>query len=90
MAALKTQKKNNASVQESDWMLAGFSNRKNCISLYIMGGFLRYEPLLKKFGEHKTGKSCLCIKSLNEINTEVLKKLISSLAAYMKENYETE
>lgn len=76
--------------REGDWMLVGFSNRKQSISLYIMAGFSNYEMLLNKLGEHKTGKSCLYIKSLDGINIEVLKNLISSSVAYMKEHYKTE
>jgi hypothetical protein len=78
-----------ASGREGDWMLAGFSNRKKSISLYIMTGFSQYEELLKELGKHKTGKSCLYINRFDDIDEDVLRNMISSSVAYMKENYET-
>lgn len=46
--------------------------------MYIMTGIERYEPLLAKLGKHKTGKSCLYIKRLSDIDMKVLEKLIST------------
>ena len=66
-----------ASGREGDWMKTGFSPRKSNISLYIMDGFDEYQDLLKKLGKHKTGKSCLYITKLADVNLEVLKQLIS-------------
>lgn len=65
-----------ASGREGDWFLTGFSPRKQNLTLYIMAGFDRYEDLMKKLGKHKTGKSCLYIKSLEDIDQEVLKTLV--------------
>jgi hypothetical protein len=62
--------------REGEWMLVGFSPRKGDLALYIMPGFERYEALLAKLGEHKTGKSCLYVKSLAGIDLAVLKTLI--------------
>lgn len=75
--------------REGDWMLVGFSNRKQSISLYIMSGFSRYDDLLKKIGKHKTGKACLYINQLNDIDLDVLKEMISGSVNYMKDKYET-
>ncbi len=47
--------------QEGDWMLAGFSPRKQNLTIYIMPGFERYGDLMEKLGKYKTGKSCLYI-----------------------------
>ena len=65
-----------ASGREADWMATGFSSRKQALTLYIMAGFKRYEQLMSKLGTYKTGKSCLYVKSLNDIDREVLKELI--------------
>ncbi len=66
-----------ASGREGDWFLTGFSPRKQNLSLYIMSGFNEYGELLKKLGKHKTSKSCLYIKSLDDIDTKALKQLIT-------------
>jgi hypothetical protein len=65
-----------ASGQEGDWPLAGFSPRKQALTLYIMSGFKEYKPLLKKLGKHKTGKACLYIKKLEDVDEKVLRELI--------------
>jgi hypothetical protein len=59
-----------------DWFIAGFSPRKQNLTLYLMSGFEAYSDLLKKLGKHKTGKSCLYIKRLEDIDLAVLKELI--------------
>lgn len=64
--------------REIDWMLCGFSPRKGKMSLYIMDGADRYTKLLEDLGKHKTGKSCLYIKSLNDINMDVLFNLVKT------------
>ena len=63
--------------REGDWFLTGFSPRKQNLSLYIMPGFDEYEGLLKRLGKHTTGKACLYIKKLEDVDTKVLKELIS-------------
>lgn len=65
-----------ASGREGDWMLTAFSPRKQNLTLYIMSGFSKYDDLLNNLGKHKTGKSCLYIKRLSDIDMEVLKELI--------------
>ena len=60
-----------------DWMLAGFAPRKNDLTLYIMAGFKGQEGLLKKLGKHKTGKACLYIKKLADVDLDVLAELIA-------------
>lgn len=66
-----------ASGREGDWPISGFSPRKQNLTLYIMSGFREYDDLLKKLGKHKTGKSCLYIKSLEDIDLKVLKEIIT-------------
>ena len=65
-----------ASGREGDWFLTGFSPRKQNLTLYIMDGFKSYGTLMKKLGKHKTGKSCLYVKSLDDVDTDVLRELI--------------
>jgi Domain of unknown function (DU1801) len=62
--------------RELEWFLVGFSPRKQDLTLYIMPGVERYPALMKKLGKHKTGKSCLYIKSLEDIDLPTLKQLI--------------
>lgn len=73
-----------ASGREADWMLTGFSPRKNNITLYIMQGFDNYEDHLSQLGKHKTGKSCLYVKRLEDLDLDVLRKLISESVEYMR------
>ena len=62
--------------REGDFMLIGFSPRKQYLTLYIMAGFPRYAPLLEKLGKFKTGKSCLYLKKLEDVDFAVLKELV--------------
>ena len=48
-----------ASGREGDWFVTGFSPRKKDLTVYIMPGFDNYQPLMKRLGKYKTGKSCL-------------------------------
>ena len=73
-----------ASGREGDWMLTGFSPRKQNLTLYIMPGFEEYDSLMKDLGKHTTGKSCLYIKKLEDIDTKVLKKLVAQSVKKMK------
>ncbi len=50
-----------------------------------MAGFERYEALLEKLGKHKTGKSCLYVKRLGDVDLEVLKELVSASVKQMKQ-----
>jgi len=76
-----------ASGREGDWFLAGFSPRKHDLTIYIMSGFERYNELLSGLGRFKTGKSCLYIKRLEDIDLDLLKQLITASVAYMKQQY---
>lgn len=74
-----------ASGREGDWMLIGFSPRKQNITLYIMPGFERNKDLLKKLGKHSiSGGSCLYIKKLSDVDKKVLKELVSGSVKVMK------
>ena len=76
-----------ASGREGDWPLTGFSPRKQNLTIYIMPGFEKYDDLLKNLGKFKTGKSCLYIKKLKEIDIDKLRGLIIESVKYVKELY---
>ena len=78
-----------ASGREGDFMMAGFSPRKQALTVYIMAGFSQYGALMKKLGRYKTGKSCLYIKRLSDVDEDVLQRLIDESVKYMRKNYET-
>jgi len=62
--------------RELDWFIMGFSPRKQNFALYITGA-VKQETLLKKLGKYKTGKGCLYINKLEEVNLPVLKEIIT-------------
>lgn len=72
-----------ASGRQGEWFLTGFSPRKRNLTLYIMSGFDEYDDLLNKLGKHSTGKSCLYIKQLADIDLEVLKELVDKSVQHM-------
>jgi hypothetical protein len=76
-----------ASGREGEFMLCGFSPRKASISIYIMPGFRNYDSQLNKLGKHKTGKSCLYINRLEQVDREVLQELITESVAEMRSKY---
>ncbi|MEE4194841.1 MAG: DUF1801 domain-containing protein [Anaerolineae bacterium] len=75
-----------ASGREGDWMKIGFSPRKQALTLYLNAGYEERAPeLLEKLGKHKTGKGCLYIKKMEDVDPDVLRELIKeSLAEYEK------
>ncbi len=76
-----------ASGREGDWPLTGFSPRKQDLTLYIMAGFDRYKPLMVKLGKYRTGKSCLYVKRLADIDLQVLKRLVTESVRHMRKAY---
>ena len=66
---------------KGEWPLVGFSSRKTALTLYLMSGFARYPELMKKLGKHKTGKGCLYIKKLADVDQSTLKTLIKRSVA---------
>lgn len=73
--------------REGDAPLCGFSPRKQEFSLYLSSGFAEREALLKKFGKHKSAKSCIYIKKLEDIDVAVLKKMISLSVKHTKSKH---
>jgi hypothetical protein len=70
--------------REGDMPIAGFSPRKAALTLYIMSGFSEYEDLIQKLGKHTTGKACLYIRRLSDVNMDVLRELVSHSVAFMR------
>jgi len=66
--------------RELDWFRIGFSPRKQNITLYLSGTLDSRATLLKKLGKHKTGKGCLYINKLSDVDTKVLEKIITQSA----------
>lgn len=75
--------------KDLEWMLTGFSPRKQALTVYIMPGFSQFDRLMAKLGNYKTGKSCLYIKRLSDVNEKVLQQLIGHSVRYMRKKYET-
>ena len=73
-----------ASGREGDWFLAGFSPRKQNLTIYIMGYLEFYSELLEGLGKFKHGKGCLYIKNLEDIDLKVLEALINTSIERLK------
>lgn len=72
---------------EGDAPLVGFSPRKAAISLYAFTGLKEHEYLLKDLGKFKTGKACIYIKKLSDINQEALKNLMRETISFLNSKY---
>ena len=72
---------------EGDACLVGFSSRKPEIVVYIAAGFESREKLLQELGKHRTGKVCVYIKRLSDIDVVVLEKLVKASVAAMRKRY---
>lgn len=74
---------------EGQFMACGFSPRKSGQTLYVMLGYADYSLLLGRLGEHKLGKSCLYLKSLDGIDLVVLKAVVKAGLKDLKKTYTT-
>ncbi len=74
--------------REGDMLITGFSPRAQNFSLYVGAGSKAVKPLLSKLGKHSTGKSCLYIKKLSDVNMDVLKDIIETSHQYYKNKYQ--
>jgi hypothetical protein len=72
---------------EGDMCMIGFSPRKQNITLYISGGINNRPELMEKLGKYKTGKGCLHINKLSDVNIDVLNNLIKAAYTHMKNKY---
>lgn len=75
--------------REGEAPVVGFSPRKPATVLYVMGGFPRHDELMGRLGKYTTGKSCLYIKRLADVDAAVLEELVRESVAYMRATYET-
>lgn len=76
--------KSQKSRQEGDWLLTGFSPRKQNLTLYVISGFEGMDKLLAKLGKHKTTVGCLYLNTLADVNLKVLEEIIKKSFADMK------
>ena len=76
-----------ASGREGRFMMTGYSPRAQNITIYIMPGFSPFKKLMNKLGKYKTGKSCLYIKRLEDVDQDVLQELITASVAEMRKRY---
>jgi len=74
--------------REGDWLVTGFSPRKQNLAVYIMPGFSRYSTLMNRLGKYKTGKSCLYLRRLGDVDQKVLRQLVTRSVADMKKLYD--
>jgi hypothetical protein len=74
-----------ASGREGEWFLTGFSPRKRNLTLYIMSGFDGYESLLGDLGKYRTGKSCLYVNKLDDIDLGTLRELVRQSVVHVRE-----
>ena len=72
---------------EGQFMASGFSIRKSGPTIYTMPGYKNYSAILKKVGPHKLGKSCLYLKSLDEVDLDEIAKLISNGIKDLKKSH---
>jgi len=75
--------------REGEFMITGFSPRKQALTIYIMPGFSRYDALMARLGKYRTGKSCLYLRRLADVDEAVLQQLITQSVADMRAKYET-
>lgn len=71
--------------REGDFFVVGFAPRKQALSLYLMSGFDAYDDLLARLGKHKTGKACLYVNKLADVDEAVLRELIAQSYQHTKE-----
>ncbi len=79
--------KSDKSSQQGDWPMVGFSPRKTAISLYVFMGTKKQIELLKSLGTYKMGKACIYIKTLSDINEQVLIEMMEESISFLKEKY---
>jgi hypothetical protein len=73
-----------ASGREGDSLITGFSPRKRDLTLYITSGFDDFDELMSRLGKYKTGKACLYIKKVEDIDLPTLKELVSRSVEHMR------
>lgn len=77
--------KSERSSQEGDWPLAGFSPRKQNLTLYVYPR--QFPELLEGLGKHTTSVGCLYINKLDDVDLKVLEKLIAASFKWSKKEF---
>lgn len=72
---------------EGDAPLAGFSPRKDAVSLYTYQAAENREDMLQRLGKHKAAKGCIYIKKTQDVDEDVLRELIKSSVKFLQEKY---
>lgn len=67
--------------REGEWMLTGFSPRKSDLTIYILPGLDEFTALTTRLGKFKSGKSCLYVKRLSDVDLDVLRQLVGESVA---------
>ncbi len=75
--------------REGEFFLTGFSPRKTALTIYVMPGYRDMSEKLDRLGKHKTGKSCLYINKLSDVDIDVLEEIIEDGLSYMRKTYPT-
>ncbi len=73
--------------REGDSLLVGFSPRTSALTLYLSGNFDQREELLEKLGRHKTGKGCIYVRKLDDIDIGVLQLMITNHLNHIRNLY---
>jgi hypothetical protein len=73
--------------REGDMPIAGFSPRKQSLVVYFEPEFSEYSDLLVNLGKHSTGKSCLYIKRLSDVDMPTLKKMVARSMVRTRKKY---
>ena len=74
--------------REGDWLLTGFSPRKQNMTIYVMNGFSDYKKLLAKLGKHKHSKSCLYLPRVENVDLGILEEIVTRSVAHMRRSYD--
>ncbi len=72
---------------EGNAPLIGFSPRNNALTLYMASNFEGKEQLLRQLGKHRTGVGCIYIKRLDDVNIDILKKMVDRSVAHLQNRY---
>ncbi len=75
--------------REGEFMITGFSPRKANLAIYIIPGYAGMSDKLARLGKHKTGKSCLYIGKLADVDLDVLREIVEEGVRNMRDKYET-
>jgi len=73
--------------REGDMPMIAFSPRTTAIVLYLSKNFENRETLLTQLGKHKTGKGCIYIKKLTDVDMEILKQMITNALKHARKTY---